>query len=443
MNKKLILYTLVAAIGGLLFGYDTAVINGALPFFKAHFELSNAMTGWAVSSALLGCIFGAAFIGKPGDKYGRRKMLKSMAALFFISALGTALAPSISVFVFARFIGGIAVGGASVISPMYISEIAPANYRGRLTIIFQLAIVIGILVAFFADYLLIDTGVNNWRYMFLSEVVPALFFYTLLFFVGQSPRWLLLSGNSEEALKVIRDINTVGDTEQIYNDIKNSVEQEPSGEKGLLLKKPYFRLILIGIAVGIFNQLTGIAIVMYYATDIFRAAGFSTSSAIGQTVIIGLTNLVFTIFAMMIIDKVGRKKLLLIGTLGMTVFLGLFSLAFLKNIFPGWVSLVLLIGYVAFFASSFGAVIWVLLAEIFPNNIRSRGMSIGSFSSWGANFLLTFFFPIIVGLFNDGKGIGYSFAFFAVMTFIAYFIFKKHLFETKNKTLEQIESENI
>ncbi len=203
MNKKIIIYTLIGALGGLLFGFDTAVINGAMPFFTAHFQLSDAMVGWAVSSALVGCIFGAAFIGKPGDKYGRRYMLKVMAVLFLISAIATGFAPSISVFIFGRFIGGIAVGGASVISPMYISEISPAKYRGRLTVTFQLAIVIGILLAFFIDYILIDTGDNNWRYMFLSMGIPSLFFLVLLFFVARSPRWLVQKNQIDEAREVI------------------------------------------------------------------------------------------------------------------------------------------------------------------------------------------------------------------------------------------------
>lgn len=442
MRQKLILYTLVAALGGFLYGFDTAVINGALPFFKGHFNLGDAMTGWAVSSALLGCIIGAISVGRPGDKYGRRQMLKVSAVMFLVSALGTGLAPDITFFITFRFIGGLAVGAASVLSPMYISEIAPANYRGRLIITFQLALVVGILVAFFVDYLLINTGKNNWRYMFLSEAIPSLVFLVLLFNVRKSPRWLLKVGQIDEAEKTINEVNPKADTPRILDEIRKTIVVEKREKQEKLFKKPNLKFTLLGITVGLFSQFTGIAIVMYYATDIFRAAGFSTDSAIGQTVIIGLTNLTFTIIAMYLIDKVGRKRLLLVGMLGMSLFLGLFSWAFFTNMLGGWILLTMLIGYVAFFASSMGAVVFVLLAEIFPNNIRSRGVAIGSFSNWIVNGSVTFVFPIVVGAFDGGRGIGYSFAFFSLMTLIGFFFFKNYLFETTNKTLEEIELEN-
>ncbi len=442
MHRRLILYTMVAAIGGFLYGFDTAVINGALPFFKDHFNLGDAMTGWAVSSALLGCIIGAISVGSPGDKYGRRQMLKVSAILFLVSALGTGLAPDITSFISFRFIGGLAVGAASVLSPMYISEIAPAKYRGRLIVTFQLALVIGILVAFFVDYLLINTGTNNWRYMFLSEAIPSLLFLVLLFFVRKSPRWLVKVGRAREAAETLKTVNPQGDAQVLLDEILHTIECEEQEKKEKLFKKPNIKFTLLGITVGLFSQFTGIAIVMYYATDIFRAAGFSTDSAIGQTVIIGITNLTFTILAMYLIDKVSRKRLLLIGTLGMSLFLALFSWAFFTNMFGGWILLSMLICYVAFFASSMGAVVFVLLAEIFPNNIRSRGVAIGSFSNWIVNGSITFFFPIVVGAFEGGRGIGYSFAFFSIMTLTGFFFFKKYLFETTNKTLEEIEFEN-
>lgn len=442
MKGKLILYTMVAAIGGLLYGFDTAVINGALPFFKSFFQLSDVMTGWAVSSALLGCIIGAIGIGKPGDIYGRREMLKLSAMLFLLSAIGTGLAPEINSFILFRFIGGLAVGAASVLSPIYISEIAPATHRGRLIITFQLALVVGILVAFFVDYLLIDTGKNNWRYMFISEAIPALIFLILLYKVRKSPRWLMQVGNQEEAKQTIKDVNPDADTQSIIAEIEMSIKLEQQGKQEQLFKKPNLKFTSIGICIGLFSQFTGVAIVFYYATDIFRAAGFSTDSAIGQTVILGATNLVFTILAMSLIDKIGRKKLLYVGTIGMTISLAVFSWAFYTGNTEGWLLLGILICYVAFFASSMGAVVFVLLAEIFPNNIRSRGMALGSFSNWIINGSITFLFPIVVGAFSDGKGIGYSFAFFSIMTLLGFFFFRTFLFETTNKTLEEIEFEN-
>ena len=442
MKRKLFLYTLVAAIGGLLYGFDTAVINGALPFFTDHFSLNDVMTGWAVSSALLGCIVGAIGAGRPGDRFGRRDILKVSAVLFLLSAFGTGLATHIQLFILARFIGGLAVGIASVLSPIYISEIAPASHRGRLIVFFQLAIVVGILVAFFVDYLLIHTGPNNWRFMFLSESLPALLFLVLLFRVSRSPRWLMKIGKQEEAGKIIGELMPEENPGEILAEIRKSLDTEKQDSKERLFRKPNLKFTLIGITIGMFAQFTGIAIVMYYATDIFRAAGFSTDSAIGQTVILGLVNLVFTLLAMRYIDRLGRRKMLLTGMLSMALFLGLFALEFMFDTFGGGLMLFFLIGFVASFASSMGAVVFVLLAEIFPNNIRSRGVAIGSFAVWIVNGSITFLFPVVDGAFGDGVGIAYSFAFFSVMTFAGFFIFRKFLFETSNMTLEEIERRN-
>lgn len=438
MKKSIYVYTLVAALGGFLFGFDTAVINGAMPFFTKYFELSSAMQGWAVSSALVGSILGALFIGWPGDYFGRRNMLRVLALLFLISALGTGLADNVSWFVIYRFIGGLAIGGSSVLSPMYISEISPKEYRGRLTITFQLAIVIGVLVAFFSDYLWLETGPNNWRWMFATEAFPALIFFVLLFFVKKSPRWLVKNGEVEAAKTVLKEVNH-GDIDHILNDIIESIDNEVISKNIYLFKKPYLGLVLIGISIGFFNQFTGINIIMYYATDIFRSAGISTSSAIGQTVIIGFVNLIFTLVAMKLIDKVGRKRLLLIGSLGMSFFLAVFSWAFFNEHFSGSILLIVLIGFISFFASSQGAVIWVLLAEMFPNNIRARGTSIGSFSHWFFNALMAFLFPVIAGSFQGGRGIGFVFGFYALVTFYSFFFFRKYLKETKGQSLEDLE----
>ena len=442
MKRKLILYTLVAAIGGLLYGFDTAVINGAFPFFTSYFNLNDVMTGWAVSSALLGCIVGAISAGRPGDRFGRREMLKVSAILFLVSAFGTGLASNVQLFILARFIGGLGVGIASVLSPTYISEIAPASNRGSLIVTFQLAIVVGILVAFFVDYLLIHTGPNNWRFMFLSESLPALLFLVLLYRVARSPRWLMKKGKQEEAGKIIGELMPGEDPEEILDEIRKSLETEKLENQERLFKKPNLKFTIIGITIGLFSQFTGIAIVMYYATDIFRAAGFSTDSAIGQTVILGLANLVFTILAMRYIDRLGRRKMLLTGMLSMALFLGLFAVEFMFDTFGGGLMLFFLIGFVASFASSMGAVVFVLLAEVFPNRIRSRGVAMGSFAVWIINGSITFLYPVVVGAFGDGKGIGFSFAFFSVMTFAGFFIFRKFLFETSNMTLEEIERRN-
>ncbi len=391
-----------------------------------------------MSSAIFGCIVGAITIGKPGDIYGRRNMLKVMAALFLISAIGTGMATNVTSFIIFRIIGGLAVGGSSVLSPMYISEIAPAEYRGRFAITFQLALVIGVLIAFATDLALINTGINNWRWMFISEAGPAILFFALLFFVSQSPRWLVKKGNYKEAKLVIEKVNQTVDSNKLLQEIKDSIDSEVVEHFKYLLKKPYLRLVIIGVLIGMFNQTTGIAIVMIYSSDIFRAAGFGTESAILQTVIVGFTNLTFTIIAMAFIDRIGRKFMLLLGSVGMTIFLGLFSYVFFYDI-GGFMPLIFMISFVAFFAFSQGAVVWVLFAEMFPNNIRSRGVAIGSFSHWVFYAILLFFFPVVKKSFSDNSGIGYIFAFFAIVTFISFFFYKKFIVETKGKTLEEIE----
>jgi len=298
-------------------------------------------------------------------------------------------------------------------------------------------------VAFFSDYLLLDTGTNNWRWMFLAEGIPAVAFFWLLFHVGQSPRWLVKNGELEKAKEVIREVDPTADIESMIEDIKNSINSEIISKSIYLFKKPFLRLVLIGIAIGMFNQLTGINVIMYYATDIFRSAGFDTNSALGQTVIIGLTNLVFTLIAMRVIDQFGRKKLLLTGSLGMALFLGLFSWAYINGNFQGFLLLLFLVGFIAFFAFSQGAVIWVLLAEMFPNNIRARGTAIGSFSHWFFNAVTTLLFPIFTGMFVSGKGTGYIFVFYAVVTFLSFFFYKRFIIETKGKSLEKLEKETL
>ncbi len=438
MKQRLYLYTFVAALGGLLFGFDTAVINGAIPFFTEHFNLNDAMKGWAVSSALLGCVAGALFVGRPGDYFGRRLVLRFLALLFLVSAVGTGLAWDFGSFIVFRLIGGLAIGGVSVLSPMYISEIAPPAYRGRLAITFQLAIVSGILIAFFSDYLLLNTGANNWRWMFLVEAAPATLFLGLLFGVSQSPRWLVMKGYIQQAGAVLAELNPAEDVDKLVQEIRESVNTEVLGKNIYLFRKPYLRLVLLGIFVGMFNQFTGINIVMYYTTDIFRSAGFSTDSAIGQTVIIGLTNLLFTLIAMRVIDRIGRRKMLLIGSLGMALFLALFAISYLAGAFGGWLLVVMLVGFVGFFSFSQGAVIWVLLSEMFPNSIRARGSSIGSFSHWAFNAITVFLFPTIAAMFSNGRGIAYVFIFYAIATLISFFFFRKYLMETKGRKLEEM-----
>ncbi|TSA33950.1 MAG: MFS transporter [Porphyromonadaceae bacterium] len=425
-----------AALGGLLFGFDTAVISGTIPFITKYFSLSDAMLGWAVSSALIGCVVGSLSVGKPGDLFGRRLMLKIMALLFLLSAVGTGLATSLTMFVLFRFIGGLAIGGASVLSPMYISEISPAKLRGRLVAISQLAIVTGILVAFFSNFLLLNTGENNWRWMFIAGGVPALVFFILLFFVSQSPRWLVLMGRTNDARKVIARLNPGQDIEPELNEIVLSAQKNEAGIRVKLFRKPYTRIVIIGMMLGVFSQLTGINAIMYYAPSIFKSAGFSNDSAIMQTVIIGATNLIFTLLGMSLIDKLGRKALLMAGAMGMTFFLGVISLGMTYHFLGGYVLLACVVGYVASFSSTMGVVVWVFLSEMFPNSIRSRGTSVSSFAVWVVNCATAFLFPIVMGKFGTAP----VFGFYCLSTLISFFFFWKYLVETKGKSLEELEA---
>jgi len=447
MNKVLLTCTVAAALGGLLFGYDTVIINGAMLDLVRHFELTPAVQGWTVSSALVGCIIGTILIGKPGDIYGSKRLLQLLAILFFASSVGCGLAPTINVFILFRFIGGLAIGGASVLCPVYISEISPPKHRGVLASTFQLAIVVGILCSLITNYLLLNIGDNNWRWMLFSGAFPAVAFFIMLIFIRKSPRWLVKKGRIEEAKKNIEDLSSHDvDTDQTLKDIQESISLEDISKKINLFKRPYRKIIFIGIFVGIFSQLTGIGVVFYYSAQIFSIAGFSSDSSMSQSVILGLTNLIFTIIAMTVIDKIGRKKLLLIGQLGMVLVLGLFGYGLLSGNIRGFWLVALLVTYIAFFASSFGVVVWVLLSEMFPNIIRARGASLGSFANWGVSASLNFFFPVVVGLFGttlaaQQTGMSYAFIFLACVTLIGFFYLKANIIETKGKTLEQIEKE--
>ncbi len=447
MNRVLIRCTIASALGGLLFGYDTVIINGAMLDLVRHFNLTPAIQGWTVSSALVGCIAGTILIGKPGDIFGSQRLLQLLAVLFFISAAGCGLAPTIDVFILFRFIGGLAIGGASVLCPVYISEISPPKHRGLLASTFQLAIVTGILLSLISNYLLLNTGENNWRWMLFSGAIPAVVFFLMLFFIRKSPRWLVKKGRIEEAGKNIEDLSSHEiDTEQTITEIKESISTENAAKRINLFRRPYRRIVFIGIFVGIFSQLTGIGVVFYYSAQIFSIAGFSPDTSMLQSVILGLTNLVFTLLAMAVIDRVGRKNLLLTGQLGMVTVLALFGYGLLSGNIRGYWLVFLLVAYIAFFAASMGVVIWVLLSEMFPNIIRARGASLGSFANWGVSASLNFLFPQVVGLFGitlaqQQKGMSFAFIFLAGVTLIGFFYLKKYIIETKGKTLEQIEKE--
>jgi sugar porter (SP) family MFS transporter len=430
--------TFVAALGSLLFGFETGVINGAISDVADHFGLSAAMQGFAVSVALIGCVIGALFVGKPADIFGRRYILRYMALFFLLSMLLTGLATETWIFIIGRFIGGLAVGGASVVTPMYISEVSPPKLRGRLVATAQFAIVLGILVSFFSNYFIDSIGGAGewkWRWMFLFGVFPSTIFFTLLFFIQRSPRWLVKKGLIDEARESLIRVNNVADPDLLIKEIQDSLDKEVKSSYSALFRKPYFRLVLIGIGVGMFNQLSGINIVNYYSTEIFKDAGISRETAFYLTVLVGITNLVFTIIGMSLIDKFGRKFLLYVGGIMMPLFLGTFAWADISGNANITIILISMLGFIAFFAVSQGTVIWVILSEMFPTDIRARGSAIGSFSHWFFNTIISFVFPIALSTIGGG----YAFLFFTIATIISLIFYRFALIETKGKSLEEIE----
>jgi SP family arabinose:H+ symporter-like MFS transporter len=435
MKGYVILISIVAALGGLLFGFDTAVISGTINFIQPYFGLNEVQLGWTVSSLLFGCIAGVFLAGKAGDRYGRKKVLMVAAILFLLSAIGSAAARTLELFITARILGGLAVGVASILSPMYIAELAPAKYRGTLVSLNQLAIVVGILIAFFSNYLLVDTGVNNWRWMLLVMAAPAVLLFFSLFFVPESPRWLVARNQNEEALKVlIKTAGTENAQTELY-EIEQTLKVQDESSYADLLAPKVKPLLFIGIILAVFQQITGINTIMYYAPKIFANVGQSSDSALLQTIAIGGTNLLFTIVAMVLIDRFGRKILIIIGSLGMMLMLaGLSLLFFLQQTSGIWV-LVFILGYIAFFAASLGPALWVVATELFPNRLRSKGMSIAIVSLWIACTVVTIFFPVML---EELSG-GITFLIFALICLANLLYVVKYVPETKGKTLEELE----
>jgi MFS transporter, SP family, arabinose:H+ symporter len=434
-NTFLILASVVAALGGLLFGFDTAVISGTTPFIQPYFHLNDVGLGWTVSSLLIGCIVGVTLSGKPGDLFGRRNTLRVAALVFLVSAVGSALAAKLWIFVTFRFFGGIAVGTVSMLSPMYISEIAPGPRRGALVSLNQLAIVIGILIAFFSNYLLVGSGPDNWRWMLSVMGLPALFFFVALLFVPESPRWLVQKGKANEAFDILRRINGSEKAAAELADIEKSISSEEMGTYHEVFSKGMRPLLLIGILLAVFSQLSGINSIMYYAPIIFQKMGTGTSSALMQTIAVGAVNLTFTLVSLRLIDRWGRKPLLIVGAIGMVVSLSVMAGAFFTEHFGGYLILTFILIFIASFAMSIGPVSWVVIAEIFPNKLRSKAMSVAIVSLWTTTFLVSLTFPVILD--RLGGGAAFSLFGFMCLLLLFYVIFK--LPETKGKSLEELE----
>jgi SP family arabinose:H+ symporter-like MFS transporter len=434
LNSTLLKATAVGALGGLLFGFDTAVIAGTTHSLTLTFGLTPRQLGLTVAMALIGTIIGAMSAGIPGQRWGARETLRVLAVFYVLSALGCAFAVNWPMLLIARFIGGLGIGGSSVLGPVYIAELAPARLRGRLVGLFQINIVLGILLAYFSNYVIgtFGLGVNEWRWQFGVAAIPAILFLVMLFGIPPSSRWLVTQKRIDEARAVLISMGAE-DPENELREIIASVHLEREQTSEPLFVKKYRLPIFLAITIGMFNQLSGINAILYYLNDIFAAAGYSKISGDLQAVAIGAMNLVATLLGMTLIDKLGRKTLLLIGSVGTALCLAGVAKIFFTHTHQNYL-IWLLVTYIAFFAVSQGAVIWVYIGEVFPNRVRSKGQALGSSAHWIMNAIIAYTFPQVAK--SSGA---YPFMFFAAMMVLQFFVVLFFYPETKNVTLEQMQ----
>jgi SP family arabinose:H+ symporter-like MFS transporter len=435
INAYLLKSAVVAALGGLLFGFDTIVISGTTHSLREVYHLSEGWLGFTVASALCGTVLGSMTAGIPGDRYGRRDSLRIMAILYLLTALGCAFAWNWYALLFFRFLGGLAIGGSSVLGPMYIAEIAPASWRGRLVGLFQFNVVAGILLAYFSNYLigLQEFGIDTeWRWKLGISAVPAALFFMMLFTIPRSPRWLVKKQRIAEARDVLR-LTGEPNYEEELREIVASIDAEHGLGDEPLFQRKYRLPIFLAISIGMFNQLAGINAILYYLNDIFAYAGFNKVSGDLQAVAVGFTNLIFTMLAMSVIDKLGRKKLLLTGAVGTALCLAGVATIFATNQ-RHELLIWLLIAYIAFFAFSQGAVIWVYISEVFPNRVRAKGQSLGSSTHWIMNALISGIFPVLAA-----KSKPIPFVFFAAMMVLQFVVVLLAYPETKGVSLEEMQ----
>jgi len=431
LQRKVLFWSIVTALGGFLFGFDTAVISGAEKAIQQLWHLSAVEHGFTISIALIGTVLGAMFGGLPSDKLGRRQTLRWIAVLYLVSAVGAALAPAWVPFLVFRFLGGLGVGASSVTAPLYISEISPADSRGRLVGLFQFNIVFGILAAYLSNYLLASAGDHSWRFMLGVQAVPALAFLLFLFRVPESPRWLLLHGRLAEGRDVLRIINPTNVDATVAAILTSQAHAARQSES--LWAAQYRTPVLLAMAFAFFNQVSGINAIIYYAPRIFEMTGRGQSAALLSSAGIGLVNFIFTLLGVNLIDRFGRRTLMLVGSVGLIATLGLVARAFYTQQF-GSVP-VLLFGYIAFFAFSQGAVIWVFISEIFPNAVRASGQALGSSTHWVMATVIAFTFP----WFSEHLGGGNTFAFFCAMMVLQLVFVLRFMPETKGTSLEGVE----
>jgi len=433
-NSKVVFWSIVVALGGFLFGFDTAVISGAEKSIQRLWDLNVFEHGFTISIALMGTVVGALFGGIPSDRLGRRKTLLGIAVLYLISSVGSALAPDWPLFLIFRFLGGLGVGASSVTAPLYISEISPARSRGRMVALFQFNVVFGILIAYLSNYLLDGSGEFAWRWMLGVQALPSLAFLVLLLKVPESPRWLILKqGKVDEAREILRIIEPAT-VENSVAAILTAQALDTDASESLFSAK-HRRPVLLAIIFAIFNQVSGINAIIYYTPRIFEMAGLGVGSALLSTAGLGVVNFAFTLLAMNFIDRFGRRTLMLIGSVGIVVTLALVAQAFYEMQFSGYTVPALLLVYIAFFAFSQGAVIWVFISEIFPNSVRAQGQALGSFTHWLMAAVIAFTFPY----FAEQLGGGHTFLFFCAMMVLQLLFVWKYMPETKGTSLEQIE----
>lgn len=455
---RVIFLSIIAAIGGFLFGFDSGVINGTVDALRGAFDSDAVGTGFNVASMLLGCAAGAFFAGTLADKFGRKPVLIVTSIAFIISAYGSGAAETSGAFVAARILGGLAVGAASILAPAYISEIAPAKVRGALTTLQQLMIVIGLFVAFLSNYMIAGAaggasealwgGFEAWQWMFWIEIIPASIFFLGLLFIPESPRYLVAAGLLDKAKAVLSSISNDAEAEAKIIDIQSTLEKDRKPSLSDIISKHTGKLqpiIWVGLGLTTLQQFTGINVVFYYGATLWQAAGFTEADALMQNVISGSVNVLFTFVAIALIDKVGRKPLLMIGALGQAVMLGILAILFsmgTANVATGDLelgglgiyALLAANGYIAFFAVTWGPIMWVMLGEMFPNQFRGAALAVCGLIHWSSNFAVTMTFPIFLA----SIGLGLSYGIYAAFGLIAYFFVKKYVVETKGRTLEDM-----
>ena len=435
--NRVYFWSMVIAIGGFLFGFDTAVISGAEQAIQHYWGLTDFQHGLTISIALIGTVVGALLGGIPADRLGRRTTLVFIAILYLFSSLGTAFSVHWITFLLFRFCGGLGVGASSVTAPIYISEIAPAKSRGKLVGLFQFNVVLGILLAYLSNYFLGRLGQDSWRFMLGIQAIPSLIFLILLRFIPESPRWLILKKGKTEKARSILTLIHPSDAEIVVQDIlRDRDKADLSLVKDSLWDKKYRGPVIFAMLIAVFNQVSGINAIIYFAPRIFEMTGLGKSASLLSTAGIGVVNFIFTLLAINVIDRFGRKKLMILGSIGLIATLGLVSYTFFAHQFSNWSIIIYLLLFIAFFAISQGAVIWVFISEIFPNAVRAKGQALGSFTHWLMAALITFFFPYLAEKVGGGK----TFLFFTCMMVLQLIFALRFMPETKGKSLEEIES---